>query len=165
MAEFRTKSVYSIGLMKVLGAVILTLFAVSCLIAGDPTPDYFLHQIVGISKSEIVELEGKAKDGDPKAQLLVGLLKMRSHNSTKRAYENPREGILLIQKSADQGYAPAAYFVVSLCQDQVNGGIVGSEPCQKMDAYLEKGIAKSYPAAIWYKGYFSERQKPKQKKA
>ncbi|MBP9663757.1 MAG: sel1 repeat family protein [Pyrinomonadaceae bacterium] len=147
--------------MKILSCLILALLiSVQESGAQDPNPEYFTNRLVGLNKDEIKTLEEKARNRDASAQLLIGLLKMKTRNPARRDYQNPNEGLSLIKLAAEQNFAPAQYFIVELCQDQANEGIIGHEACKNDRVFLERAVSQNYPAAVWYRAYFYLNNKP-----
>jgi TPR repeat protein len=118
-------------------------------------PDKFQAFVKTLNAAQIKEYEASAERGDPKAQLIVGLLKIEEAKKIDAAkdyaryYDKKREAASWYQKAAEQNYAPAQYFLA--LQFESDG-----LHCDDTNKWMDKAVAAEYRAALHYKGYFYE---------
>lgn len=142
-------------------ALITIVFAAFSLSAQEQNPHEFTSLVNDVSPSQIKEFEQLAEKGDAKAQLIFGLLKRVTRNSKMKSFQNGKEALFWIEKSAKQNYSPAQWFLFDICENrfQRNDEIGEAKICDEKNSFLEKAIAVNYPAAIWYQGFFYEEGK------
>ncbi len=137
-------------------SLIIIVFAALSLLAQEPSPDEFREMAENLTAVQIKDFQLLAEEGNPKAQVIVGLVKQREAVpfNEKKDYKNYgnklREGLSWFMKADEQNYAPAQYFLAEAYEEQ--NGV--SLDCVKVLNWIDKAMASEYAAAFSYKAWF-----------
>jgi len=127
-------------------------------IAGELAPDEFRDLVKNLSAVQIQEYEALAKENNPKALVIVGLLRIDESNKARVAkdyekYRNKqREGLALYRKAAEKDYAPAQYFLAEAYESVEFAGL----DCDVVNKWLDRAVILEYAPAFWFKAYLYE---------
>ncbi len=143
------------------------LFLPALIFADYVDPDELRALARSLTPVQITEYESLAAKGDPKALVVIGLLRMaeakksREDASARKAtdtkdYEQFRakrkEGLELFTKAAEKDYGPAQY----LLAEQYEAIELAGVNCELVNKWLDRSIELRYPPGISFKAFLYE---------
>ena len=130
-------------------ALIIFAFLGMSVLAQLPNPNEFFEIADNLTPQQIESFQKLAEKGDPKAQVIVGLMflkKAKSHFNDKdeKTFREMRQtGFDWLRKASDGSYAPAQY-ILALASKEIFG-------CDEYVKELDKAVTSDYPSALFKK--------------